>query len=63
MRNIANIDCKQNILRRFQTVNLLFLSRNWATFASKVAQFLVVNKWVFKGELAILLLSNFCPQV
>lgn len=44
MRSIANIDCKQNILRRFQTVNLLFLSRNWATFASKVAQFLVVNK-------------------
>lgn len=44
MRCIANIDCKQNVLRKFQTVNLLFLSRNWATFASKVAQFLVVNK-------------------
>lgn len=44
MRNVANINCKQNILCKFQTVNLLFLSRNWATFGSKVAQFLVVNK-------------------
>lgn len=44
MKNIANIDCKQNILRKFKTVNLLFLSRNCATFNAKVAQFLVVNK-------------------
>ena len=29
----------------FQTVNLLFASRNSATFASKVAEFLVANKW------------------
>ena len=41
---IVGVDCKQNILRKFQTVNLSFLSRNSATFASKVAEFLVVNK-------------------
>lgn len=43
-RNIINLDCKQNMLRKFQTVNLSFLSRNSATFASKVTEFLVVNK-------------------
>ena len=26
-RNIINLDCKQNMLRKFQTVNLSFLSR------------------------------------
>lgn len=31
----------------FQIINLLFLSRNWATFASKVAQFFIENKWFF----------------
>ena len=43
-RNIINLDCKQNMLCKFQTVNLSFLNRNSATFASKVAEFLVVNK-------------------
>lgn len=43
-RNIINLDCKQNMLRKFQTVNLSFLSRNSATFASKVTEFLVVNQ-------------------
>lgn len=42
-RNIINLDCKQNMLRKFQTVNLSFFSRNSVTFASKVTEFLVVN--------------------
>lgn len=43
-RNIISLDCKQNVLCKFQTVNLLFLGRNSATFASKVTEFLVINK-------------------
>ena len=43
-RCVVDADCKQNVLCKFQTVNLLFLSRNSATFASKVTEFLVVNK-------------------
>ena len=43
-RCVVDADCKQNVLCKFQTVNLLFLSRNSATFASKVAEFLVINK-------------------
>ena len=43
-RNIINLDCKQNMLCKFQIVNLSFLSRNSATFASKVTEFLVVNQ-------------------
>ena len=42
-RNIINLDCKQNMLRKFQTVNLSFLSRKRTTFASKVARFLSAN--------------------
>lgn len=43
-RCVVNADCKQSTLCKFQIVNLSFLSRNSATFASKVTEFLVVNK-------------------
>lgn len=43
-RCVVDADCKQNVLCKFQTVNLSFLSRNSATFASKVTEFLVVNQ-------------------
>ena len=45
----CDINRKQNRVCCFQTVNLSFLSRNSATFASKVTEFLVVNQWVFEG--------------
>ncbi len=40
-------DCKQNGVIRFQIINLSFTGRKWATFASKVAAFFVVNEWLF----------------
>lgn len=39
-------DCKQNKMCWFQIVNLLFMSRNSATFDVKVAEFFIENKWV-----------------
>lgn len=39
-------DCKQNKMCWFQIVNLLFMSRNSATFDTKVAEFFIENKWV-----------------
>lgn len=39
-------DCKQNKMCWFQIVNLLFKSRNSATFDTKVAEFFIENKWV-----------------
>ena len=38
---------KQNQSCCFQTVNDRFTTRKWATFASKVAEFLCVNNRVF----------------
>jgi hypothetical protein len=37
-------DRKQNNTHRFQIINLLFLSRNSATFDAKVTEFLGTNK-------------------
>lgn len=38
---------KQNQSCSFQTVNDRFTTRKWATFASKVAEFLIENNRVF----------------
>ncbi len=43
---------KQNQSCCFQTVNDRFTTRKWATFASKVAEFLIENNRVFFEELA-----------
>lgn len=40
---------KQNQSCCFQTVNDRFTTRKWATFASKVAEFLTGNNRVFLG--------------
>ena len=46
---VVDVDCKQNMLCKFQTVNLSFLSRNSATFEAKTAAFLNENQWVLSN--------------